>query len=71
MRYLLLFLNFYTNFAVEILQNCTKNMSIISKIFGKKEEENKVGGMQDYMALIRVYFQAAIAAQVGIVSCAN
>lgn len=41
-------------------------MSIISKIFGKKEEENKVGGMQDYMTLIRVYFQAAIAAQVGI-----
>ena len=41
-------------------------MSIISKIFGKKEEDNKVGGMQDYMTLIRVYFQAAIAAQVGI-----
>lgn len=41
-------------------------MSILSKIFGKKTEETKVGGMQDYMSLIRVYFQASIAAQVGI-----
>lgn len=40
-------------------------MGIFSKIFGKKET-NKVGGMQDYMMLIRVYFQSAIAAQVGI-----
>ena len=31
-------------------------MSIISKIFGKKEEDNKVGGMQDYMTLIRVCY---------------
>ena len=45
-------------------------MSIFSKLFGNKEEENKVGGMQDYMALIRVYFQAAIAAQVGITNIA-
>ncbi len=41
-------------------------MSILSKIFGKKTEDSKVGGMQDYMSLIRVYFQASIAAQVGI-----
>lgn len=41
-------------------------MSILSKIFGKKTEDAKVGGMQDYMSLIRVYFQASIAAQVGI-----
>lgn len=41
-------------------------MSIISKLFGKKNEDSKVGGMQDYMSLIRVYFQASIAAQVGI-----
>ena len=40
-------------------------MGIFSKIFGKKET-NKVGGMQDYMMLIRVYFQSAIVAQVGI-----
>lgn len=41
-------------------------MSILSKLFGKKDEESKVGGMQDYMTMIRVYFQASIAAQVGI-----
>lgn len=36
--------------------------------FFKKRDDNsvKVGGMQDYMMLIRVYFQAAIAVQVGI-----
>lgn len=45
-------------------------MSIFSKIFGKKENTDNVGGMQDYMTLIRVYFQAAIAAQVGITNIA-
>ena len=40
-------------------------MGIFSKIFGKKPKE-KVGGMEDFMTLIRVYFQSAIAAQVGI-----
>ena len=41
-------------------------------MFGSKksEEENKTGGMEDYMTLIRVYFQAAIAAQVGITNLA-
>ena len=41
-------------------------MSIFSSFFSKKNNEDKTGGMQDYMSLIRVYFQAAIAAQVGI-----
>lgn len=42
-------------------------MSIFSKIFGHKDnEEQKIGGMEDYMTLIRVYFQAAIAERVGI-----
>lgn len=41
-------------------------MGIFSNIFSKKNNEEKVGGMQDYMTLIRVYFQAAIASQVGI-----
>lgn len=45
-------------------------MGIFSKIFGKKDETEKVGGMQDYMMLIRVYFQAAIASQVGITNIA-
>lgn len=42
-------------------------MNIISKLFGKKSEEaQKVGGMEDFMTLIRVYFQASIAANLGI-----
>ncbi len=40
-------------------------MNIFKKIFGKKKEEN-VGGIEDFMLLIRVYYQAAIAAQIGI-----
>ena len=46
-------------------------MSIISKLFGKKEEEtNKAGGMEDFMTLIRVYFQAVMAADLGITNLA-
>jgi len=43
-------------------------MSFFSKLFGRKtaETETKVGGMEDFMTLIRVYLQASIAAQVGI-----
>ncbi len=42
-------------------------MSIFSKLFGHKDnEEQKIGGMEDYMTLVRVYFQAAIAERVGI-----
>lgn len=40
-------------------------MGFLSNIFGRKNK-TKVGGMQDYMMLIRVYFQSAIASQVGI-----
>ncbi len=47
-------------------------MSIFSKLFGRKqaEEETKIGGMEDYMTLIRVYLQADIASQVGITNLA-
>ncbi|MBO5185727.1 MAG: hypothetical protein J6B91_01565 [Prevotella sp.] len=46
-------------------------MNIISKLFGKKEEEtHKIGGMEDFMTLIRVYFQAAMAADLGITNLA-
>lgn len=46
-------------------------MSIISKLFGKKSEEQQTtGGMEDFMTLIRVYFQAAIAAELGITNLA-
>lgn len=42
-------------------------MNFISKIFGKKADgEQKTGGMEDFMTLIRVYFQAGIASDVGI-----
>ena len=45
-------------------------MSLISKLFGKKEEEQKIGGMEDFMTLIRVYFQAVMAADLGITNLA-
>ena len=41
-------------------------MSFISNLFKKKEEQRKVGGMEDFMTLIRVYFQAVMAADLGI-----
>lgn len=41
-------------------------MNIFSKLFGKTEQQSKVGGMEDYMTLVRVYFQASLAAQLGI-----
>ena len=44
-------------------------MSIFSKLFGKKqaeEETPRVGGMEDFMTLIRVYYQAVMATNIGI-----
>ncbi|MBQ5680047.1 MAG: hypothetical protein IIV20_01045, partial [Bacteroidaceae bacterium] len=43
-------------------------MSIFSKLFRRNsnDEQIKVGGMEDFMLLIRVYYQAAIAAQTGL-----
>lgn len=42
-------------------------MSFLSKIFGRKsKEEARVGGMEDFMLLIRVYYQSVIASQLGI-----
>ncbi len=45
-------------------------MGIFSKIFGHKAEEVKIGGMEDYMNLVRVYFQASMAANLGITNLA-
>ena len=47
-------------------------MSFFSKLFGKREEEEqqKVGGMEDFMTLIRVYFQAVMAADLHITNLA-
>ena len=42
-------------------------MSFWSKLFGRKNDgEPRVGGMEDFMLLIRVYYQSAIASQMGI-----
>lgn len=40
-------------------------MSFLDKFF-KKKEQDTVGGMEDFMTLIRVYFQSALAANNGI-----
>ncbi len=45
-------------------------MGIFSKIFNRKPREEKAGGMQDYMTLVRVYFQASLTAQLGITNLA-
>ena len=42
-------------------------MGFFSWLFGKKNQESvKVGGMEDYMTLLRVYMQAALAERLGI-----
>ncbi len=42
-------------------------MSFLDKIFKRKtEQEERVGGMQDFMTLVRVYFQASLASNLGI-----
>ena len=46
-------------------------MSIFSKLFGRKSDSDiRIGGMEDFMTLIRVYFQAAMAADLGITNLA-
>lgn len=45
-------------------------MGLLSRIFNRGQKEDKTGGMQDYMTLVRVYFQASIASQVGITNLA-
>lgn len=40
-------------------------MNIFNRLFNKKKDNN-VGGVEDFMLLIRVYYQATIAAQIGI-----
>ena len=46
-------------------------MWIFNKFFSKKDsKEHKVGGMEDYMTLVRVYLQAAIAENSGITNLA-
>ena len=44
----------------------TTIMGIFTKLFGTKTADAKSGGMEDYMTLIRVYFQASLASTLGI-----
>lgn len=49
-------------------------MNFLSKIFGRKNDgytEAKTGGMEDFMTLIRVYFQAVMAADLHITNLAT
>ena len=42
-------------------------MGFLSKLFGKNDAtRSKTGGMEDYMTLVRVYFQAVLATRLGI-----
>ncbi len=42
-------------------------MSFLSNLFGRKKAEPvRIGGMEDYMTLIRVYYQASMASRLGI-----
>ena len=41
-------------------------MSFLTKIFNKKNAEDRIGGMEDFMYLIRVYYQSVMASQMGI-----
>ncbi|MCD7721036.1 MAG: hypothetical protein LUC86_06150 [Prevotellaceae bacterium] len=46
-------------------------MSIFSNLFKRKQKEQmRVGGIEDFMTLIRVYFQAVLANQLGITNLA-
>ena len=47
-------------------------MSILSKLFGRKTgSDTRIGGMEDFMLLIRVYYQSVMAAQLGINNLAS
>lgn len=46
-------------------------MGLFSKLFAKKgEQEEKVNGMEDYMTLVKVYFQSVLATRLGITNLA-
>ena len=47
-------------------------MGIIAKLLGKapQEETSRVGGMEDFMTLIRVYYQSVMACNLGITNLA-
>lgn len=57
------------NFAAKF----THVMGILSNLLGRKpidDKEMKIGGMEDFMTLIRVYFQAVMASTINITNIA-
>lgn len=63
----MVFSSTFTNFAANKNNTIRINkMGIFSKLFKSKNSTAKVGGMEDYMTLVRVYFQASLAANLGI-----
>jgi len=55
--------------SIYIIRNKTI-MGLFSSIFKRQADKSKAGGMEDYMTLVRVYFQATIAANLGITNLA-
>lgn len=45
-------------------------MGFFSNIFKKEQKADKAGGMEDFMTLVRVYFQASLAANLNITNLA-
>lgn len=43
-------------------------MSFLSRLFGRRDggEQMRIGGMEDFMTLVRVYYQATMASRLGI-----
>ncbi|MBP5381041.1 MAG: hypothetical protein J6Y39_04855 [Bacteroidaceae bacterium] len=41
-------------------------MSLLKRLFGRKQEQVRIGGMEDFMTLVRVYYQATMASKLGI-----
>lgn len=41
-------------------------MSLLKRLFGRKQEQMRIGGMEDFMTLVRVYYQATMASKLGI-----
>jgi len=54
---------FFAHLFVPLHTISDKTMGILGKIFGRKQadDEVRIGGMEDFMMLIRVYFQAELA----------
>lgn len=59
------------NKSIRLIDKITTKMGLLQKVFHKdKEEKENVGGMQDYMTLVKVYFQASLASRLGITNLA-